>query len=550
MEATASVTRPLSPVVSLLEICYPAKSTVLLPLSFGRVNDGRPVTSQTLLFRLPIELVEEVVTYLDTADLRSLALVDRDCRQLARARLFTSVTLEYSDEKWTLLDELSHHEARSRRDNDGVTEGPSIGACIRRVTVAKQSRGIGNRHRILSPTNDSISKEEKCVMHDAVCNYCGTYLPDIANALRFSLPNLDEFIWLDSESVPHHMQIAIASSPIRHLSLRDVRLSLNCEYLLPPLEQQRWALRSLELGAFLYPHSGWRSRDVSKFCITILKAAAPTLEKLSWRGYLGGKLSFGNSAIRFPRLRTLSFATGCMPDDTALDAFFPSDAENYALYALSVNIPVLHGRGSLAQRGRIRGLESMRLHTISRNPHDSRATDAALLSANPHLKSLTLLATSTEKLTTTLLPLLASEFKFLTTLIVYFTLPIVHPSDFFAAIGEVTSLVSLWIVGGDRCDWTDDVARTIAALSPLRNLARLGLSERCTGITPPLLPEPGDRYKERMRNIVELYVRALKKLRWVYFGQLVHKVVGDVVVTGEGGLRHYSPEGLWESPYW
>ena len=114
METTPSVTSLRTPAGPNPErYYYPAQSVVLPPLSFGRVNDGRPVTSQTLLFRLPIELVQEVVAYLGTADLQALALVDKDCRQLAWSRLFTNAALNYSDEKWTLLEKLSHQEVRS-----------------------------------------------------------------------------------------------------------------------------------------------------------------------------------------------------------------------------------------------------------------------------------------------------------------------------------------------------------------------------------------------------------------------------------------------------
>ena len=543
----------LGPLAPSPEQYRPTRSVILPPLSFDHASGGRPVTSQTLLFRLPIELVEEVAACLNTADLRSLALVDRDCRQLARARLFTSVTLEYSDEKWTLLDQLSHHETPSHRDNGGATESPSIGACIRRVRVVPLPPGESSIHNRLSPaeTYDDMRKEEGCAAHNAACKYCGTYLPKIAKALRFSLPNLDEFVWPDGVAIPQYMLTAIASSPIRRLGLRVTQLPLDYEYQLPQLEQQRWALQSLDLDVGSHPHSELRGRVMDKFCLTILKAAAPTLEKISFRGYLGAEMSFGNSAIRFPMLRTLSFDTGLIPDDTVLDAFFPTDAENHVPCSVSINISLLHMRESFAPRGRIRGLQSLLLFTTTHDPQDSKATDVALLSANLQLKSLTLLAPKPKKLTTTLLPLLASEFKFLTTLVVYITFPGVHlPPEFFAATGRLTSLTSLWIVASEGYDWTADAPRTIAALSPLRNLARLGLCEQFTSIEVPLVQESEDQYAERMRNIVELYVRAFRGLRWIYFGELVHWIVGNAIVPREMGRRRYSPLGLWEIPGW
>ena len=527
------------------ETFYPARPAGLPPLSFGRVNDGRPITSKTLLFRLPIELVHEVVAYLDTADLQSLALVDRDCRQLARSRLFTSVVVGYIGGPRALLDNLSHHGAQSRRENGGVTEGPSIGACIRRVTVAKCPRESSCR-RMSSPTDVSPCKKEKCSNHDS-----GLYLQDIAEALRFSLPNLDDFVWEDRVKFPQHILMAIASSPIRHLGLR-VLLSPDCEYQLPPPEQQRWALRSLDLGGVLYPRAERRDRDVSKFCFTILKAAAPTLERLSWRDYQGIKLSFGTSAIRFPKLRTILLDTNSIPDDTVLELFFPPDVENCVVLSVSIKIPSPQTLESLAQRGHIRRLESLCLDSINL-PRAVRSTDAVFLSANPQLKSLTLRMHTPEQLASTLLPLPAPEFEFLTTLAVAFTLYEKEEfSRLLAAISRLTTLTSLWIAAGIRHDWTADVPTTTAVLSPLRNLTRLALARSYTAVAFHT-GRPRSRTKRRVQDAVQLYAKAFRELRWVYCGELVYRVTRDMVMLDEEGLpgySYFSPERLWKNPDW
>ena len=540
MEVVPRATYPFSPEFPIIQICYPAKSAVPLPLSFGRVNDGRPVTSQTMLFRLPIELVHEVITYLDTTDLRSLALADRDCRQLARSRLFASVVLDYSDAKRALLDMLSLHEARSRRDNGGVTENPSIGACIRRVTVVKQSTEVRNRQRRY-PADDCLGYQDRWA-DETIFSPCGSYFLDIAKALRFSLPNLDEFIWEDSASLPRYMLMAIASSPIRHLGLHYVRLSPDREYQFPLLEQQKWALRSLDVK--VGPHTG--SWELSKLCTSILEAAAPTLEKLTWRDYEEAEMSLGGSIIRFPRLRTLLIDTIRMPEGRVLESFFPSGARNCVLRSVSIKVQSSHEGGFLAQRGRIQGLESLSLHATSQS--DSTTVDATFLSANPHLKSLTLCGYKPEQLTPRLLPLLASNFKFLTTLILYFAPSMISNRDLpLTAIGLLPSLTSLWIVARPTYPWTVDVQQTITALSPLRNLTRLALAREISPLASIEQKAPG--HKRRMRKIVELYAKMFGRLRWVYFEFLVHRVVENAVVTEEE-FRYYSPEGVWESPDW
>ena len=539
----------LNSVSPKLEIYYPARPAALLPLSFGRVNDGRPVTSQMMLFRLPIELVQEVVAYLNTSDFRSLALVDRDCRQLARSRLFTSVVLDYSIEKRALLDKLSRHEVQSRQDNGGITENPSIGACIRSVTVAAQPWVVRDGQKTYLVENRLSKERRRSECKKNIGNYCGVYLPSIAEALRSSLPDVDQFIWKDTITVPRYMIMAIASSPIRHLGLHRVQLSPRWEYQLPPPEQQRWALRSLYLEVGLYPRKRgeWREEALSEFCTTILKAVAPTLERLSWKDRQGAKLSFGGSAIRFPRLRTLMVDTTRMPDDTVLEAFFPPDEENYVLRSVSIKVSISHEGNFLVQRGHLQGLESLRLDASNRR--DPKAADAVSLFANPQLKSLTLRGYKYEQLNTRLLPLLASNFRFLTTLVIYFPQSGDIPPDTFAAIARLLSLTSLWMVAKEYHQWRYDVQQIIAVLSPLRNLTRLALSRQ---FPPVIFPsqELSGGYQWRMRDIVELFVKKFRGLRWIYFGHLVFKVVENELLIERGGVKYYSPERVWESPDW
>jgi hypothetical protein len=65
------------------------------PLSFDRINEGQPFSTNFLLSRLPLELVWHVIKLVNDGDLGSLALVDRDCRQLARSHQFATIKLDY-----------------------------------------------------------------------------------------------------------------------------------------------------------------------------------------------------------------------------------------------------------------------------------------------------------------------------------------------------------------------------------------------------------------------------------------------------------------------
>ena len=77
-----------------------------LPLAFDRVNEGRAPSSGSPLFKLPFEILDVIFQNIDSSTLPNLALVNRDCRQLARSRQFASVCLNYSNSTRDLIDLL------------------------------------------------------------------------------------------------------------------------------------------------------------------------------------------------------------------------------------------------------------------------------------------------------------------------------------------------------------------------------------------------------------------------------------------------------------
>ena len=107
------------------------------PLTFDRVVEGRAVTAQdSPLFRIPTEILTVIASYLVTnkEDLASLALVNSDCRQLARSCQFRTVKLDASPHSYSILGILQR-EAVKRRQNRGYTRSLSLGACIHRVVI-------------------------------------------------------------------------------------------------------------------------------------------------------------------------------------------------------------------------------------------------------------------------------------------------------------------------------------------------------------------------------------------------------------------------------
>ncbi|KAL8815522.1 MAG: hypothetical protein Q9191_008457, partial [Dirinaria sp. TL-2023a] len=78
-----------------------------LPLSFDRVNDGQPPRSSAPLFKLPVEILSAILQHFEPESVASLALVNRDCLQLARSRRFASVELNYSFSSRKLLKKIA-----------------------------------------------------------------------------------------------------------------------------------------------------------------------------------------------------------------------------------------------------------------------------------------------------------------------------------------------------------------------------------------------------------------------------------------------------------
>jgi hypothetical protein len=120
------------------------RDTVPIPISFDRVLEHRAPKSTSAFLRVPIEILGLILGYADSPSLAALALVNSDCRQLARSRQFADVCLDYSESSEALV-RLLVSEAGERRMNNGSTSLPSLGACIRRLTVSIDTNTIRQR---------------------------------------------------------------------------------------------------------------------------------------------------------------------------------------------------------------------------------------------------------------------------------------------------------------------------------------------------------------------------------------------------------------------
>ena len=549
---------------------YGKDSVVTRPLFFDRVNEGFPITSTTPFFQLPIELLNDITTYLGTEDLKSLALVDRNCRQLARYHFlvshplncinipvvvltndrsvqFCTVTLDYSVQKHSLIAALDE-EARERSVNNGCLPQPSIGACVRRLIVATEPGHFKEAHNIAEPCD---TEDLRKIWNE----YFGVYTVQIASAIAGALLNLEELSLQDRTVAPKHLLGAIPASPIRTLKLGKIALAADDPISIPS-GGARWGVESLELEVIRDLNSP-SSRCTANFCKSVLEATSKNLERLVWHGHFRDQQSFGQ-LISFPRLRTLSLSLISISDDTVLSSFFPS-GDTSTLRALSIDTRNERVGSFLPTLGQIKTLQSLYCHSfaIAKDP------DISFIASNPQLKSLALSPYTNEYLATTLLPTL-TKFTSLTSLSLIFQSPLIDPSS-LTYISKIKSLTQLWLSAGKQSgwavDWEIDHDTLLAMLSPLQGLRRIAFTRdtyRSKDGVPPIeyyyeyriLPETPqlelgedgldaaweEWHRNRMVDVARRYFGGFKRLRWLLVGKYPMGVMdGEPVV--ESGAR-------------
>jgi hypothetical protein len=111
------------------------------PLAFDRVNEGRAPKSNAPLLRLPLEVLGHISDSVSRDSLAAFALVNTDCRQLARSRQFASVLLDYSDASLGLIKKLLEEGLERRESDNNLTRTPSLGGCIRRIVSSLPTAG-------------------------------------------------------------------------------------------------------------------------------------------------------------------------------------------------------------------------------------------------------------------------------------------------------------------------------------------------------------------------------------------------------------------------
>ena len=449
------------------------------PLSFDRVNEGKSPVSDALLFTLPFELLGQILESLPRSSLACLALVCRDCRQIARSRQFASITLDYSDHSVALVEKLLA-EATIRVGSYGGSKNisQSLGVCIRRITVATHPVWVAARHNIaLKDKFLALSERTRARrLANASKHFFDVYLPKIQLLLgsKIVLPHLESLDWRDKIALPRSFFERLPSTSIQHLRLFRVKVSEAFEINLPR-PSKGWPLRTLYMEVV----SGFDGDkpNTSLMCASILRLCAPTLESLTWRTFLieDEHHSFATytmeSTPQFPRLRSLKLQTVLFSDYSMLDALLEGD-----LRELEVDL----GHDSLyseffEQRGTMPALT-----TLVWDGKIKADQSLSFLRANTQLSKLSFQWEAPGVfLETRLLPLLTKSFRHLTSLSLKWEGDSI-PGSALEAISSLEILQQLHLSAGHqhgwRYSWFIDHALMRSRLKKLTSLRRMAFT--------------------------------------------------------------------------
>ena len=516
------------------------------PLFFDRVNEGRPVQSNSLLFQLPFEILGQILQHVEPASLPSLALVNRDCRQLARSRQFSSIKLYDGKQADLDLIELLRAEDRER-DANGTTLSPSLGVCIRRIKVIE---GSALFHRQINPNDgsflrlDSEGKQRK--LQKACDFYHEVFFPRVQDILsnRRVLPHLDELVCKCRNAVPQSFFNSLIQSSLQHLKLYDVPIGADFTINLPDTLAKSWPLRTLHLE--LQTDFFTTEVTTASLCASLLGLCSQTLESLTWIDRCcKGEHSFAtaglNSAPCFTRLRRLFLDHRAVLDLSVVDALIHDKIRTLSVRNDdSVNAKFFYNRGSIP---------SLRKFDLWAYTEEYTGPILRFLMANSHLSMLSLQGLfnfPADFCETRILPLLSSSFSELTSLSLSWNVLSISEST-LGVIGSLKPLQQIHLSGGYHSDWRPTFQINHKAMQ--NHLQKLGFLKKIA-ISRDTYPDGSERsslgyyyqdkfladrdpedpkerkriweqkHRELMLAEANEYVHVMPQLEWLYFGQI------------------------------
>lgn len=339
-------------------------------MAFRQVMEGRPVAAQdSWLFLMPAEIHEHIFGFVadDKNDLATLALVNSDCRQIARSYQFRAVTFTSSfqcEEGILALLQREAIERRQDRGDYGMTRKPSLGVCIRRVTATEG--GLNMWMNANKPGRQSTFAEQRkwrFRLPRVIEHLNQVYRPAVLSVIA-SLPHLDAARILRNSKagglvLNEHLLNCLTGSTLRTLELR-VTMEGRCPQVVDGVS---WPLETLDLrlewdhhehisGRGPGPGPGAGQLDASAYCDSILRLCCANLERLCiclppLRSSMASECPTF-FFLQFPRLRRLDTLDAGNLHPLALRSLLTTSR---CLSALSIDYTLRHVQEFLGRMG-------------------------------------------------------------------------------------------------------------------------------------------------------------------------------------------------------
>ncbi|KAL6859280.1 hypothetical protein J3F83DRAFT_339306 [Trichoderma novae-zelandiae] len=501
-----------------------------LPLLLPKTMEGRPIASKSLLFSLPPEILGDIMDLLvdDKAALSALALVNSDCRQLARSCQFADICFDYGQRSTELLLHL-FDEASTRlnqRPPGNVIRPPFIGSCIRSVTVRSRPEFVVDRHGDLyssiwgEAAADTITLQKRDELRKTASDYYfKLYCPLLLTAIGGAMPHIETLLWYDRICLDEAFFRIVTRLPIRHLKLSKVYIGELLDLKLIAPSETRLETLSLDLTSCRGDHhrdntttdtAARETAALSRFIGSLLQCCSKTLVHLTLAcsDFESDKLlSFGHEQVNLGRLRHLDISN-CWDDlDTAAWCSLLSAPLRHL--AIPFRRSKTLGPSTVTYQP-LRDLETLVVPSLGHEDATEAQSVLDLISRHPHVRKLSVRNGQPKLMDSHLLPLLSDgRWSNLTSLSLAWRGPGIAEETApniatisaasLAAIGSIGSLEQLCLSAGEpggwRHQWLIDHDLVRSSLRGLAKLKRLAF-ERDTYVK---IGEPGpdvERYYE------------------------------------------------------
>lgn len=380
-------------------------ATHIRPLGFHRVMERNPIAAHdSPLFNCPTEVLADIVDHLgaDPKDFASLALVNSDCRQLARSWQFCKITMDSTPRAEAIL-ALLLLEADLRQQNK---LGLSLGACIRHIetgssgywkkvmAVAPRKPGFSADDNDEEAWDEDTSKMEQWRRQAEIMTLERELFVRRVHHAMTSLPHLYT-LELTAETVLDQpfINLLLSFTTVRHLD--KARFSLTEE--IPRVDASvEWPLETLDVTLSWDWEYGYEREnlDASQHLYQLLRPCAPSLQslKLSYSTLrrpgkeLDTPVAFD---LHFPQLRHLEIGSLCHRDvgPSALRSLIlTSDWLSF----LSVDLDNRQALQILQEAGSFRNLKTLVLKNFLAHASEAEKTkriSMAFLKDKPQLSA-------------------------------------------------------------------------------------------------------------------------------------------------------------------